>query len=288
MKILLTGSDGQLGRSIIACGRQKDIELIACTKAELDITDISAVQRIAASSQAQAIINAAAYTAVDKAESEPEKAFAVNALGPENLAKIARDLHIPLVHFSTDYIFNGQKDSAYREEDTAQPVSVYGKSKWAGEEAVRKYGEKYFILRVSWVFSEYGHNFVKTMLRLMKEKEVLNIVSDQKGCPTYAGDIAHAVLQIIHTSQHWGTYHYTGMPETNWHHFAQTIYTEASRYYSLRTRQINSIETAAYPVPAQRPANGVLNSAQFEKTFGINLQPWQKGLKKTLEKLLHD
>ena len=288
MKILLTGSQGQLGQSIIECAKQFDVELISCDRKTLDITDMSAVQKIVGASKPEAIINAAAYTAVDKAESESDKAFAVNSLGPENLAKIANDLNIPMIHFSTDYVFDGEKSSAYVESDVTNPLGVYAQSKLAGEDAVRKYCEKYIILRVSWVFGEYGNNFVKSILRLMKEHEVLNIVSDQSGCPTYAGDIAKTALEIIQTSKQWGTYHYTGSPGVTRLNFVKAIYAEALKYSQLQTKVINPIKTIDYPTPAKRPLNSVLDCHLFEKTFNITLQPWQNGLKKTLEKISHD
>jgi dTDP-4-dehydrorhamnose reductase len=292
MKILLTGSQGQLGQSIIECARQfqSDITLISCDRTRLDITDIAAVKKLVEASKPDAMINTAAYTAVDKAESEFDKAFAVNALGPENLAKIANDFNIPMIHFSTDYIFDGEKKSAYIESDIANPIGIYGRSKWAGEEAVRKYCEKYILLRVSWVFGEYGNNFVKSILRVMKERESLNIVSDQSGCPTYAGDIAEVALKLIQTatSKQWGTYHYTGSPSMTRFDFVKAIYTEALKYTPLQTQVINPIKTLDYPTPAKRPQNSVLDCHLFEKVFNITLQPWQYGLKKTLEKISHD
>lgn len=288
MKILLTGSQGQVGQAIVEKAQEFNIHLIACDRKMLDITDMANIQDIIKTYSPDYIINSAAYTAVDKAESEPEKAFAVNSLGAENLAKISAQYNVPLIHLSTDYIFDGEKASPYIESDKANPIGIYAKSKWAGEEAVRKYCKNHIILRISWVFGEYGNNFVKTMLRLMKERETLQIVSDQTGCPTYTGDIADVILKMITTpdlAQSYGTYHYTNIPSTNWFEFAKAIYTEASKFDILQTKLIKPINTADYPTPAKRPKNSVLNTALFQKVFKISLQSWQKGLEKTLKKI---
>ena len=285
MKILLTGGQGQVGQAVIDKSKELNINLIPCDRKILDITDIANIEKIIKTYKPSYIINTAAYTNVDKAESEPEKAFAVNSLGAENLAKISAQYHIPLIHLSTDYIFDGEKTSDYIESDAANPIGIYAKSKWAGEEAVRKYCNNYIILRISWVFGEYGNNFVKTMIKLMKEREKLDIVSDQTGCPTYTGDIAEVILKIILNSNienHYGTYHYTNTPSTSWFEFAKVIYTQASKYTDLQTKIIKPIKTTDYPTPARRPQNSVLNSELFQKIFKISLQPWQKGLEKTI------
>jgi len=288
IRILLTGGQGQAGQAIVEKAQELNINLIPCDRKKLDITDIVNIQGIIKTYKPAYIINTAAYTAVDKAESEPEKAFAVNSSGAENLAKISAQYHIPLIHLSTDYIFDGEKTLPYLESDTANPIGIYAKSKWAGEEAVRKYCENHIILRISWVFGEYGHNFVKTMLKLMKEREELAIVSDQTGCPTYTGDIAEVILKIITTSDlaHlYGTYHYANNPSTTWLEFAQAIYSEASKFDILKTKLIRPIKTTDYPTPAKRPKNSVLNTDLFQKVFKICLQPWQNGLGKTLTKV---
>ncbi len=285
MKILLTGSQGQVGQAIIEKARALNINLIACDRKILDITDMANIKDIINTGKPDYIINTAAYTAVDKAESESEKTFAVNSLGPENLAKIATQYHIPLLHLSTDYIFDGEKDLSYLESDKVNPIGVYAKSKWAGEEAIRQFCKNYIILRISWVFGEYGNNFVKTMLRLMKEREELNIVSDQTGCPTYTGDIAEVILTIIttpHLANLYGTYHYSNHPATNWFEFAKAIYTQALKFDILKTKFIRPIKTTDYPTPAKRPKNSVLNTELFQKTFKLSLQPWEKGLEKTV------
>ena len=267
MKILVTGAKGQVGSEIV----KRMPNCIAYDHEELDITDIQQIRRKVEQHLPQVIINCAAYTAVDKAETESDVAFLINKTGPENLAKICEENNIFLIHLSTDYIFDGAKQSPYVESDPANPQSIYGLSKWQGEEAIRKYCKNYLILRVSWVFGEYGHNFVKSMLRLAKEKSELKIVADQVGCPTYAGDIAEIVLKISKDPK-VGTYHYCGKPVTNWYEFAKII---------LKDQNINiiPIKSSDYPTAAKRPQNSVLNCDLFMKTFKMELSEWQNGLK---------
>ncbi|MDX2164825.1 MAG: dTDP-4-dehydrorhamnose reductase [Gammaproteobacteria bacterium] len=267
MKILVTGAKGQVGSEII----KRLPNCVAYDRDELDITDIKQIRNKIQEHMPNVVINCAAYTAVDKAESESDLAFLINKTGPENLAKVCEENKIFLMHLSTDYIFDGTKNAPYVETDQANPQSVYGESKWQGEEAVRKYCKNYLILRVSWVFGEYGHNFVKTMLRLAKEKTELKIVSDQVGCPTYAGDIADVLLSISKNPK-IGTYHYCGKPVTNWYEFAKVI---------LKDKDINiiPIKTTDYPTLAKRPQNSVLNCDLFTRTFNIGLSEWQNGLK---------
>jgi dTDP-4-dehydrorhamnose reductase len=245
--------------------------IIAYDRDELDITDIQQIRRKVELHVPHVIINCAAYTAVDKAETESEVAFLINKTGPENLAKICEENKIFLIHMSTDYIFDGTKKTPYVETDEANPQSVYGLSKWQGEEAVRLYCQNHLILRVSWVFGEYGHNFVKTMLRLSKEKSELKVVSDQIGSPTYAGDIADVLLHVAKNPQ-TGTYHYCGKPKTNWYEFAKVILEDSPV-------KITPIKTTDYPTPAKRPQNSVLNCDLFMKTFKMELSEWQNGLK---------
>jgi len=267
MKILLVGSHGQVGKEVV----KRLPSIIAYDRDELDITDIHQIRQKIEQHLPHVIINCAAYTAVDKAESESDLAFAINKTGPENLAKICEENKIVLIHMSTDYIFDGTKTSPYVETDQANPQSVYGQSKWDGEEAVRHYCKNHVILRVSWVFGEYGHNFVKTMLRLAQEKKELKIVSDQIGCPTYAGDIADVLLHIAKHPK-IGTYHYCGKPVTNWYEFAKVILKDSDI-------KLMPIKTTEYPTPAKRPQNSVLNCDLFMKTFNMELREWQNGLK---------
>jgi len=277
MKLLITGSHGQLGTELMRLGSVHD--LLGVDQDELDITDADAVMSVVNVFAPDAVINAAAYTAVDKAESESELAFAVNRDGPDNLAKACETAGIPLIHVSTDYVFDGCKQYPYVETDPVAPPGVYGASKWAGEEAVREYCSKHVILRTSWVFSAHGNNFVKTMLRLGTEREELGVVTDQHGCPTFAGELARGIYAIMGHNDAWGTYHFCQPEPTTWYDFAETVFAEAVRQgIHLRTRQVNPITTEDYPTPAKRPANSVLNYTKFQNTFGIQIVPWRESL----------
>jgi dTDP-4-dehydrorhamnose reductase len=287
MKILLTGAQGQIGQAIVQVNQQLGMhEIIPCDHRALDIANGLQVKEVLAQYQPDVVINAAAYTAVDKAESERELAFAVNAIGPKNLAQACEALHISLLHLSTDYIFDGQKKSSYSEEDPAAPLGVYGESKWQGEQAVREYCERHVILRVSWVFGEHGHNFVKTMLRLMQEREELKVVNDQHGCPTYAGDIAEVLLSICQDPKQWGTFHYCGMAATTWYDFARVIREETAKLTTLRVKAIHPIPTSEYPTPARRPQNSVLNCDKFYTIYSMQPRSWREGLVKMLQQVL--
>jgi dTDP-4-dehydrorhamnose reductase len=290
VKMVLTGANGQVGWEMTRLAR--DHELLALDHAALDITDARAVQRTLEESQAEVVINAAAYTAVDKAEQEPAQALAVNRDGPRHLAAACHSLGIPLLHLSTDYVFDGTQSRPYREEDPVAPAGVYGRSKWEGEEAVRQTHTAHLILRVSWVFGEHGHNFVKAILRLARERQQLRVVVDQYGCPTCAADIARVLLALaeqVATGEQrdrWGTYHYCGTPATTWHGSAQAIVDTARTYESLRVLEVVPITTAEYPTLARRPANSVLDCSRLKERFGIAARPWQEGLAATLQALL--
>jgi dTDP-4-dehydrorhamnose reductase len=288
MKILLTGANGQVGWEIARQAGNHSV--LALDHAALDIGDATAVQATLTHSAAELVINAAAYTAVDRAEQEPERALAGNRDGPRHLATACAQRGIPLLHLSTDYVFDGNKPGPYTEDDPIAPLGVYGRSKWEGEQAVRQTLAAHLILRVSWVFGEHGHNFVKTLLRLAREREQLRVVADQQGCPTYAGAIAEVLLALadrIATGQPlaWGTYHYCGTPATTWHGFAETIVRLARAYEPLRVREVVPITTADYPTPAARPANSVLDCTRWQRTFGWAPQPWQDGLAAMLRAL---
>jgi dTDP-4-dehydrorhamnose reductase len=291
MRILLTGANGQVGRELSNSGGQRGIEVLALNRSDLDITDPVSVSREVNRSGVSLVINAAGYTAVDEAESEPELAFAVNRDGPAYLASACEKVGIPLVHISTDYVFDGQKQGDYLETDPVSPLSVYGKSKAAGEVEVRKRMREYLILRTGWVYGVYGHNFVKTMLRLGREKEVVQVVDDQYGCPTYAADLAETILRIAAQLQEgrqiiWGTYHYCGKGVTSWHGFAEAIFNLARKYVPLKVKQTEAVTTAEYPTAAKRPANSVLDCSLFRNHFGFAPKPWNESLARMLDQVL--
>lgn len=277
MKILLTGGNGQLGR----CLQDRfpaDWQISVTTSSELDIGDAAAVERAVLAFQPDAIINAAAYTAVDKAESEPENSARVNSAGPENLARAARLIGARLVHVSTDYVFDGTAQRPYQETDNTSPVCVYGRTKLEGEKRVQELLPDAVILRTAWVFSEYGSNFVKTMLRLGEQRDALSIVSDQLGCPTYAGDIAQAIIVLLQQSAAGGIYHYCGDQQATWYDFAEQIFIQATQQGRLaKAPQLTAINTEAFPTPAQRPAYSVLDCSKVQH-YGVKLSDWQKAL----------
>lgn len=284
MRIAVIGAKGQVGWELTHRARRLGHEALAWDQAELDICDAAAVDRALAASGADAVINAAAYTAVDKAEQEPELAFAVNRDGPAHLAIACNRLNIPLLHISTDYVYDGGKPSPYVEDDPVAPLGVYGQSKAEGDVAVQRLLPRHLILRVSWVFGIHGYNFVKTMLRLAREREELRVVADQSGCPTYAGDIADTLLNLaeriaeIDANGAWGAYHYCGAPVTTWHGFASAIIEQARGFEALRVQTITAITTTDYPTPAARPVNSVLDSSRLAFRFGIQPRPWRDGL----------
>ncbi|WP_028357570.1 dTDP-4-dehydrorhamnose reductase [Brackiella oedipodis] len=282
MKILITGAAGQVGQEFSRL-TATDAELIALSRQELDITQAAHVQEVVQSLRPNFIINAAAYTAVDKAESEPELAYAINAQAPEYLAKACQTVGAALLHISTDYVFDGHHTAPYKETDAVGPTGVYGKSKLAGEEAIARHCEQHIILRTAWVFGEHGHNFVKTMLRLAS-KEQLNIVADQHGSPTYAADIAQALLTIARQLAHkgssaWGIYHYSGAPYVTWADFAQEIFDAAMQQKLIaQAPQIKRIPTTEYPTPAQRPLNSRLDCQKIQAEFAIPPSNWRRVL----------
>jgi len=283
MSILVTGADGQVGRELVA--RSLPGETVATTRKVLDIANADAVAATIARCRPLAVINAAAYTAVDKAENEPAAAYAANRDGPAVLARACADAEIPLLHLSTDYVFDGTKSEPYTEQCPTNPLGVYGQSKWEGEEAIRRYLPQHVILRVSWVFGAYGNNFVRTMLRLGQERDELRVVADQRGAPTYAGAIAEALLAVarkLPSDLPWGTYHYTGAPATTWHGFAQVLFDEAVSLGLLNRKPVvHAITTAEYPTPARRPENSELGSVALQN-LALNPMPWIDGLRETL------
>jgi len=278
MKLLVTGAKGQLGTELV---RQAGVhEVIAVDHHKLDITDAATVSSLVSGTSPDIVINAAAYTAVDRAEEDAEAAFAVNRDGPANLAKACSALNIPLIHISTDYVFDGSKKGSYSEDDAIAPLGVYGESKAAGEVAVREACPAHLILRTSWVFSSHGNNFVKTMLRLGVERETLGVVADQFGKPTAAAELARLILMIFPMMDgRWGTYH-LAQPETvSWHGFAEAIFAEArTQGYELKVNQLSAICTKDYPTSARRPVNSELNCEKLESVFGISIKSWRESL----------
>lgn len=281
-KILITGAQGQLAYALIQSPVQH--HLIPLSHHDLDITNNQSIQHAFQTHQPDIIINTAAYTQVDLAEQYSTQASAVNITGAKNLAIICAQHQIPLIHLSTDYIFDGKKKSPYLETDPASPINTYGTTKWQGEQAIREHCNHHIILRVSSVFGYHGHNFVKTILRLAKEKETLRIVADQTMCPTPAQAIATTLLNMIDTP-HWGTYHYCGKEPITWYDFATLIVQYAKEQIPLQVKQIEPITTQEFPTPAKRPAYSVLDCTQFEKNFKINRPHWQTGLKDVINAL---
>lgn len=290
MRILLTGKDGQLGRCFENYIAATDHQLFAYNSRELDITNADQVASVVREVNPNVIVNAAAFTAVDKAESDPQQAYAVNEVGVRHLGQEASHLGIPLLHVSTDYVFDGQGVKPYEPTDRTSPQSVYGASKRAGEMALEDVCPQHVILRTAWVFSEYGNNFVKTMLRVGQERDALNIVADQYGCPTYAGDLAQALLTLCNKidqgeSLPWGVYHFCGDVPTSWHGFARVIFALALEKGLLnKAPTLTAISTALYPTPAKRPEYSVL-SCETLQCLGLDCSHWYLGLGSTLDAL---
>jgi dTDP-4-dehydrorhamnose reductase len=277
-KIFITGGNGQVAYELVQLLREKNIDFIAPAREELDITVEMAVYDAIKEFKPDAVVNAAAYTRVDLAEKESQLADAVNHTGAMYLAKTCEKIQCPLVHISTDYIFDGSQTTPYLETSPANPLNSYGLSKQLGELVVQEYCDHSTILRVSGVFGVHGNNFVKTILRLAKEREILRIVSDQIICPTPARAIAETILQIL-LNPRWGIYHYCGTPSTNWHAFAEVIVQKALEVnQQLLVKKIEAITTNEYPLPAKRPNYSVLNCQKIADTFGINQPDWEQGL----------
>lgn len=286
MRILLAGAKGQLGR----CFKDRlpeDWELIATDSKTLDITDAASVMNMVKNFQPDAVVNAAAYTAVDKAESERDKAFAINATGTYNLAAAAQAVGAKFVHVSTDYVFPGNAKTPYTETDSPDPVGIYGKSKLAGELLALSANPNSMVIRTAWVFSEYGNNFVKTMLRLAKDRDTLSVVDDQIGNPTYAGDLAQAIIDALKLQNFpIGLYHYCGDKSVSWCDFARATFQTASQSgRDFRVPTTNGITTSEYPTPAARPPYSVMNCDKI-KSLGLNVSDWQAALNKIVPILL--
>ncbi len=265
MRVLLTGAYGQLGRCLLD-RFPADWITLACGSAELDITDRVAVVRVVKKFKPDVIMNAAAYTAVDKAETDRTRALKINAIGPENLAQAAKMIGARFIHISTDYVFDGVKRTPYTEQDPPCPINFYGLSKWEGEKRVFEVLPEAIVIRTSWMFSEYGNNFVSTMLRLAQTRSELHVVNDQYGCPTYAGDLAQAMITLADMPEKHGLYHYCGDVAVSWCEFAQTIFVAAQQDVV-----VHGIISSHYPSAAIRPARSVMNSDALS-TIGIPLR----------------
>lgn len=279
MRLAVTGKNGQVVSALQALA-SAELEIVALGRPELDLAQPQTVLKALREIKPDAVVSAAAYTAVDKAESEPDVAFAVNRDGARAVAQAASELGIPVIHLSTDYVFDGTKATPYVESDATGPTSIYGRSKLEGEQAVSKATGNYAILRTAWVYSEYGNNFVKTMLRLSESRDEINVVADQFGCPTSANDIAAAIVTIARklvadsSSRLRGVFHLTGTGETSWANFAKRIFAFAEEHGG-KLMIVNDITTAQYPTPAKRPANSRLDCTKLEEVYGIKLPSWQ-------------
>lgn len=294
MKILLTGKNGQLGfelqRALAPLG-----ELVAVGQAECDLADAAALRALVRDVAPDVIVNPAAYTAVDKAETDQQKAFAVNAEAPRVLGEEAQRLGALVIHYSTDYVFDGSKNGAYVENDAADPQSVYGRSKFDGERALAGATSRHLILRTSWVVGAHGGNFAKTMLRLAGERERLAVVADQYGAPTSAALLADVTAHVLRQFRRdgakdfpYGTYHLAASGETTWYDYARFVIGEAiaaGKPIKVSLDNVAPLTTEQYPTPAKRPANSRLNTARFRDAFGLRLPPWQDGVRHVLNQI---
>ena len=281
-KILVTGANGQLGMEIQQLAKTYPLfEFIFTTREEMPLDNPEAISNFIAKHQPQYFINCAAHTAVDKAESEKELAYQINAEAPGIIAKACKENNVQLIHISTDYVFNGTGNVPYKEDDATDPVNLYGDSKLQGEKKVMQFNPGSIIIRTAWVYSEFGKNFVKTMLRLMADKEQISVVSDQSGTPTYAADLAQAILQII-SSQQWtpGIYHFSNEGNITWYDFAVAI-----KELSGSNCKVNPIPTSQYPTPAKRPFYSVLDKTKIRQTFNIPPKDWKASLSTCLQQL---
>jgi len=285
MNILVTGAKGQLGTEIKKqASLYKKWHFIFCDSSDLEITDIAAIDTLVKQKGINAIVNCAAYTAVDLAQTNEKQAYAVNATGAENLAKLASQFQLKFIHISTDFVFDGTSSTPYTETDTPNPLSVYGKTKLAGEQAVLSLCPEAIILRTSWLYSAYGRNFVKTVQSLARERDSLNMVSDQIGTPTWANDLASAVLIILAKlglgNKCKGIYHYANEGKVSWYNFAVEIIEQ-----SALQCEVHPIKTEAYPTAAVRPAFSVLDTTKIKRDFGVQIPFWKRSLERCLTQI---
>ena len=295
MRVLVAGRSGQLARALaIAALPDPSWRVETFGRPDLDLSDTGNLDKLIAGFAPDIVVNAAAYTAVDKAESEPELAFAVNATGAGNLAQATASAGIPIMHVSTDYVFPGDSEKPYVENDPTGPINVYGQSKLAGEAAVAAANPHHVILRTSWVYSPWGNNFLRKMLELGAEREELRIVGDQTGTPTYAGDLASAILAIAgrlrdesSRSNYWGIYHLTNSGTTTWFDFADEIFRNAAKF-GYSPPKITNIATSEYPTPARRPLYSVLDNGKVAEIFDLRLRDWREATADCVAQLLNE
>lgn len=275
--ILLFGANGQLGQEMARASAARAMPLVALSHVQADIAERAAVTDAIKRHGPSLVVNAAAYTKVDLAETEIEAARQANEIGPANIASACAAADIPLIHISTDYVFDGTKPGAYVESDPIAPINAYGRSKAAGERAVREMSPLHVIIRTSWVYGEFGQNFLRTMLRLAAMRDELRVVADQRGCPTSTADLADAILavapQLPGAKKIWGTYHFVGSGVTTWHGFASRIIATQAPLTG-RLPRVTAIATAEFPTPARRPANSELDCSLFARVFGVRGRPW--------------
>lgn len=283
MVVLVTGASGQLGQSLqFIASQYPEMQFVFATSQDLDITNPESVTSFFESNTIDYCINTAAYTAVDKAESESEKAHWVNVVGPKNLAIACQKNKATLLHISTDFVFEGSATTPYMETETTNPIGIYGQTKLEGETEVASHCDKHYIIRTSWVYSQFGNNFMKTMLRLSQDRKELNVVADQIGTPTNAVDLANAILKIISfdsqqpSLEKYGIYNFSNEGICSWYDFAVEIF----KQYNIDIK-VNPIPTEAYPTPAKRPTYSVLDKSKIKSTFGITIQNWQEALAQT-------
>lgn len=282
-KILITGGDGQLGLCIHAVEKEYGAgnEFYYLTASQFDVTNKSQMENVIADVQPTHIVNCAAYTAVDKAESESELAYAVNAKGPGVIARLCKTNNITLIHISTDFVFEGDVPEPIKEDIEAHPIGVYGETKFRGEQLIIQEGEKYFIVRTSWLYSEFQNNFLKTMVRLGNERDELSVVYDQIGTPTYARDLAKVIFTILNSGSHaYGVYHYSNEGVTSWYDFANEIFKIGKIQVSLRP-----ISSSQYPTPAKRPSYSVMSKDKIKKEFNLNINHWSASLELCMQNL---
>lgn len=291
MRLLVTGWQGQLAQALVAQAlRAGDVEACAVGRPALDLCSLPTIERAMTDVRPSVVVNTAAYTAVDTAESDEKEAYALNADGAGMIASVAARKGIPIIHISTDYVYDGTKAGPYVETDPTNPINAYGRTKLAGEVAVASANARHIILRTCWVYSATGKNFVKTMLRLAQERPELGVVDDQFGCPTYAPHLADAILAIVrglHPSgveHRWGAYHAAGHGDTSWHGLAKAIFEETSARDGKQP-SIKALTTAQYPTPARRPANSRLDCTKLRKAFGVRQPEWRDGLRACLHEL---